>query len=74
MTTIDTGTARREFAEVLNRVRFTKEPVTLTRYGKACAAIVPLEVLEELEHFRRLAASGRAKARREKGSGRTRAP
>ena len=48
MATMDTATARRQLADLVSRVRFTKERITLTRYGKACAALVPLEDLDEL--------------------------
>ncbi len=48
MPSIETAAARRQLAQVVNRVRFAKVRFTLTRYGKACAAIVPIEDLERL--------------------------
>jgi prevent-host-death family protein len=40
---IDTASARRHLADLVNRVLYTKERITLTRYGKACAVLVPVE-------------------------------
>ena len=59
MFTLTTVAARRQFANLVNRVWFTKERAALTRYGKAIVALVPIEDLEKLE--RRRSNGGRAK-------------
>lgn len=41
--------ARDEFAEVANRVAYTKERVIVHRRGKDLVAVVPIEDLEALE-------------------------
>jgi prevent-host-death family protein len=43
--------ARKEFADVLNRVAYRQERVVLTRRGKALAAVVPMEDVELLERL-----------------------
>ena len=49
MVRIDTATARRQLADLVSRVRYAKERITLTRYGKAFAALVPIEDLQKLK-------------------------
>jgi prevent-host-death family protein len=44
--------ARAEFADLVNRVAYTGEPVALTRRGKVMAALVSAEDLELLESLR----------------------
>jgi prevent-host-death family protein len=44
--------ARAEFADLVNRVAYTGEPVVLTRRGKVMAALVSAEDLELLESLR----------------------
>jgi prevent-host-death family protein len=44
--------ARAEFADLVNRVAYTGEPVALTRRGKIMAALVSAEDLELLESLR----------------------
>lgn len=41
--------ARDSLADIVNRVRYTGERVTLTRRGRAVAALVPVEDAELLE-------------------------
>lgn len=44
--------ARAEFADLVNRVAYTKESVKLTRRGKVMAALVSAEDLELLEQVK----------------------
>ncbi|CAH2606528.1 Antitoxin (plasmid) [Rhodovastum atsumiense] len=44
-----TAVARDRLAEAVNRVAFGKERITITRRGKALAAVVPIEDLAALE-------------------------
>ncbi|NDU76609.1 type II toxin-antitoxin system prevent-host-death family antitoxin [Actinomadura sp. DSM 109109] len=44
--------ARAQFADLVNRVAYTGEPVTLTRRGRVMAALVSPEDLELLEAVR----------------------
>lgn len=44
--------ARKEFADLVNRVAYTGERVALTRRGKIMAALVSAEDLELLERLR----------------------
>jgi prevent-host-death family protein len=44
--------ARKEFADLVNRVAYTGERVALTRRGKVMAALVSAEDLELLENLR----------------------
>jgi prevent-host-death family protein len=53
MVTMNVAKARRGFAEVINRVQFFNEAVALTRNGKACAVVVPVEDFEQLRQLRR---------------------
>lgn len=53
MTTISTAEARHQFAELINQSAFGKERIILTRRGKKLCALVPIEVLEQLETLER---------------------
>lgn len=53
---ISTADARRELAEILNRVAYGKERMVVTRHGKEVAAIVPVEDLDLLDRVRRFVA------------------
>ena len=67
--TISTADARREFGEILNRVAYGKERITVTRRGKDLVAVIPVEdmqLLEELEDMADVQAA--KKALKEKGS------
>ncbi|HEX6469696.1 MAG TPA: type II toxin-antitoxin system Phd/YefM family antitoxin [Streptosporangiaceae bacterium] len=44
--------ARAEFADLVNRVAYTGEPIALTRRGKVMAALVSAEDLELLRSLR----------------------
>jgi prevent-host-death family protein len=44
--------ARAEFADLVNRVAYTGEPIALTRRGKVMAALVSAEDLEVLQSLR----------------------
>ncbi len=66
---ISTAEARREFAEIVNRVAYGKERIAVTRRGKTIVAVVPIEdvaLLEELED--RADVQAARKALKEKGS------
>ncbi len=52
MTDVSTGDARKNLAEILNRVAYGKERVILTRHGRQVAAIVPMEDLDLLTRLR----------------------
>jgi prevent-host-death family protein len=52
MTSVTTVAARRQLADLINRVRFTKERILLTRYGQELAALVPVEDLRLLRKIR----------------------
>jgi prevent-host-death family protein len=62
---LTTAAARRRFSELVNRVWYTKERATLTRYGQALVAVVPIEDLALLQKSdkRRPAKSARADKR-----------
>ena len=62
MFTLTTVAARRQFAELVSRVWFTKERASLTRYGRAIVAIVPIEDLKVLERVRGSKVAGQTKA------------
>ena len=49
MSKMSTAQARKTFSDVINRASYGKERVSLTRYGKALVAVVPVEDLELLE-------------------------
>lgn len=52
MDEIPTAEARRQLADLVNRVAYGKERVVLTRHGRAVAALVPMEDLSLLERVR----------------------
>lgn len=49
MTAYSTTNARNAFSEIINRAAYGKERVTLSRRGKAIAAVVPIEDIELLK-------------------------
>ncbi len=52
MSRLAAGAARKDLAEILNKVAYGKERIVLQRRGKDVAALVPVEdlaLLEELE-------------------------
>jgi len=49
MSIMTAAKARDNFADLLGQVAFAKERITLTRRGRAVAAVVPIEDLELLE-------------------------
>ena len=49
MLKLTTAAARRDLADVIMRVRRTKKPVVITRYGHPLVAIVPIEDLVRLD-------------------------
>ena len=52
MTDISTADARKNLADLVNRVAYGKERVVLTRHGKQLAALVPIEDLSFLDKLR----------------------
>ena len=46
---VNTVSARAQFSDIINRVAFGKERVTLTRRGKEIVAVVPIEDVKLLE-------------------------
>jgi len=52
MESMTTAEARKQLAELVNRVAYGKERVVLTRHGREVAALVPLEDLKLLERLR----------------------
>ena len=50
-TTISTAEARKNFADIVNRVAYGKEPIVLTRRGKKIAALVSMDELELLQQI-----------------------
>jgi len=49
MTTITAAKARDNFADLVGKVSYAKERITLTRRGRPVAAVVPMEDLRLLE-------------------------
>ena len=47
--TITTADARKNFADIVNKVAYGKEPVILTRRGKEIAALISIEELKLLQ-------------------------
>lgn len=45
--TIDALQARKQLGGILDEVYYSKEPITIERKGKAMAALVPIEFLEQ---------------------------
>ena len=50
-TTISTADARKNFADIVNKVAYGSEPVVLTRRGQEIAALVSMEELELLRQI-----------------------
>jgi antitoxin Phd len=50
-TTISTAEARKNFADIVNRVAYGKEPIVLTRRGQEVAALVSIDELELLRQI-----------------------
>ncbi len=48
-TTITTADARKNLADIVNKVAYGKEPVILTRRGQEIAALISIEELELLQ-------------------------
>lgn len=57
MSAISTADARRNLADLVNRVAYGKERVVLTRHGKQLCALVPIEDLSFLDRLRMAADS-----------------
>jgi len=49
--TVNSKRARKDFADNINRVSYGHERITITRYGKDVAAIIPIEDLRFLEEI-----------------------
>lgn len=49
MTSYPLGAARSNFAEIINKVTYGGERITITKYGKNAVAIVPVDDLYLLE-------------------------
>ena len=50
-TTISTAEARKNFADIVNKVAYGKEPIVLTRRGQEVAALVSMDELELLQQI-----------------------
>lgn len=50
-TTITTAEARKNFADIVNKVVYGKEPIVLTRRGQEVAALVSMDELELLQQI-----------------------
>ena len=50
-TTISTADARKNFADIVNKVAYGKEPIVLTRRGQEIAALVSMDELELLQQI-----------------------
>ena len=50
-TTISTADARKNFADIVNKVAYGKNSIVLTRRGKEIAALVSIEELELLQQL-----------------------
>jgi prevent-host-death family protein len=51
MGAVNTTEARESFADLLNRVAYTKDRIRITRRGREIAAVVPIEDLELIERL-----------------------
>ena len=51
-TTISTAEARKNFADIVNKVAYGKEPIVLTRRGHEVAALVSIDELELLRQIK----------------------
>ena len=47
--TITTADARKNFADIVNKVAYGKEPIVLTRRGQEIAALISIEELQLLQ-------------------------
>ncbi len=50
-TTITTADARKNFADIVNRVAYGNEPIVLTRRGQKIAALISIDELELLQQI-----------------------
>jgi prevent-host-death family protein len=50
-TTISTAEARKNFADIVNKVAYGKESIVLTRRGQKVAALVSMDELKLLQHI-----------------------
>jgi prevent-host-death family protein len=50
-TTISTAEARKNFADIVNKVAYGKEPIVLTRRGQGIAALISIDELELLQQI-----------------------
>ena len=50
-TTISTADARKNFADIVNKVAYGKKPIVLTRRGQEVAALVSIDALELLQQI-----------------------
>lgn len=50
-TTITTAEARKNFADIVNKVAYSKEPIVLTRRGQKIAALISMDELELLQQI-----------------------
>ena len=50
-TKVSTADARKNFADIVNKVTYGKEPIVLTRRGQDVAALVSIEELELLQQI-----------------------
>ena len=50
-TTITTADARKNFADIVNKVAYSKEPIVLTRRGQEIAALISIDELELLQQI-----------------------
>ena len=50
-TTISTADARKNFADIVNKVAYGKESIVLTRRGQEIAALISIEELELLQQI-----------------------
>lgn len=48
---ISTADARKNFADIVNKVAYGKEPIVLTRRGQDVAALVSIDELELLQQI-----------------------
>jgi prevent-host-death family protein len=50
-TKISTADARKNFADIVNKVAYGKESIVLTRRGQEIAALIPMDELELLQQI-----------------------
>ena len=50
-TKVSTADARKNFADIVNKVAYGKEPIVLTRRGQDVAALVSIDELELLQQI-----------------------